>query len=264
MTFLDRILQQKRVEVDSRRSTIPVERLKDRAYYGKKSRSLVYAIRNARMGIIAELKKASPSKGLLRENFDVSALAVAYEQGGARAISVLTDETFFQGSLDNLALTRSCVDLPLLRKDFIVDPYQLHEAKAYGADAVLLIVAALGDDELPMLMQEAAERDLEVLTEVHSEQEAERALNAGALLTGINNRNLMTFEVDLKTSERVSSVLPKSVTIVSESGIGSFRELLRLNAIGVHAALIGESFMRSPHPGIALQTLLREFEDHLK
>lgn len=206
--------------------------------------------------VIAELKKASPSKGLIRANFPVAELATELEEAGAAALSVLTDEQFFQGSLSNLEIASSKTQLPCLRKDFIVDEFQLLEARAYGADAILLIVAALSDEELSNLRSRAGELQLDVLCEVHDGEEMWRAIDAGFDLIGVNNRNLHSFQVDLNTSLQLASRMPASVVKVAESGIETPHDIAKLRQAGFDAFLIGESLMRAPRPGDALRELL--------
>jgi indole-3-glycerol phosphate synthase len=206
--------------------------------------------------VIAELKKASPSKGLIRAEFRPAELARELESAGATALSVLTDEEFFQGSLRNLREASAAVAIPCLRKDFIIDEFQLLEARAYGGDAVLLIVAALSDDELIGLRRAAGSIALDVLCEVHDEQELRRALDAGFEVIGVNNRDLGTFEVTLETSVRLNAAIPLHAVRVAESGIDSKADIARLSSIGYQAFLIGESLMRHPSPGDALRELL--------
>jgi indole-3-glycerol phosphate synthase len=208
--------------------------------------------------VIAELKRASPSRGLIRANFDASKLALELASAGAAALSVLTDAEFFQGSLGNLQRASANTKLPCLRKDFIIDEFQLLEACAYDADAVLLIVAALSTQDLAMLARRACEYKLDVLCEVHDERELELALDAGCTLIGVNNRNLQTFQVDLKTAFRLADSIPKSAFAVAESGIHSGADIAALRAAGYQAFLIGESLMRAKSPGDALQALLTE------
>jgi indole-3-glycerol phosphate synthase len=206
--------------------------------------------------IIAELKKASPSKGLIRADFDLPKLAAELETGGAAALSVLTDEQFFQGSLRNLELASESVQIPCLRKDFILDEFQLLEARAHRADAILLIVAALKQDELISLHRRARDLQLDVLVEVHEAAELDRALAAGCDLIGVNNRNLHTFHVGLNTSLELAQCIPDNVVKVAESGIESTADIARLRDAGFDAFLIGESLMRAPSPGEALRALL--------
>ncbi len=213
---------------------------------------------NQGVAIIAELKKASPSRGLIRSDFDAALLARECEDAGAAALSVLTDEEFFQGSLDNLKKASAAASLPCLRKDFIVDEFQLLQARANCADAVLLIAAALSQAELVGLIMESRDYDLDVLCEVHDEDELQRAIDAGCNLIGVNNRDLRTFQVDLKTAFRLARHLPKNVLPVAESGIHSGQDIARLRAAGYQAFLIGESLMKAASPGEALQQLLTE------
>jgi indole-3-glycerol phosphate synthase len=209
----------------------------------------------AGVAVIAELKKASPSKGLIRADFCVEDLARELEAAGAAALSVLTDEEFFQGSLENLRLASAAVKAPCLRKDFIVDEFQLLEARANSADAVLLIVAALTNAELLKLAQGAQLRGLDVLCEVHDEAELQQALDAGCDLIGVNTRDLRTFKVDGETALRMAGNLPESVLKVAESGIRSGEDIARLRAVGYQAVLIGETLMRAERPGEALRGL---------
>ena len=209
------------------------------------------------IAVIAELKKASPSKGLIRASFDPVELARELERAGAVALSVLTDEEFFQGSLENLRKASATVAIPCLRKDFIVDEFQLLEARANSADAVLLIVAALTQDELNRLAMAAQSRGLDVLCEVHDADELQRALDAGCDLIGVNTRDLRTFKVDLQTAFDLGAKFPASVVRVAESGIHSADDVARLRAAGFHAFLVGESLMRAERPGEALRGILR-------
>lgn len=214
--------------------------------------------RPGQVNVIAECKRRSPSRGVLRAAYDPVAIARGYQDAGAAALSVLTEPMFFDGSLAHLEAVRDAVALPLLRKDFIVDPYQVAEAAAAGADAILLIVSALDAAVLETLMQLARGRGLAVLVEVHTEAELDTALAAGADLVGINNRNLKTLTVDVGLSERLAARLPSTVTAVSESGLRSGADLTRFGALGYHAFLIGERFMTAPDPGAALAALLGE------
>jgi indole-3-glycerol phosphate synthase len=210
------------------------------------------------IAIIAELKKASPSKGLIRAAFRPAELARELEQAGAAALSVLTDEEFFQGSLDYLRQASAATALPCLRKDFIVDEFQILEARAHRADAILLIVAALDQKELVGFARSAQAHDLDVLCEVHNEEELQRALDAGSDLIGVNSRDLRTFKVDLATAFRLAEKIPAECLRVAESGIHSGADLARLRAAGYEAFLIGESLMRAERPGEALKILLEE------
>jgi indole-3-glycerol phosphate synthase len=209
-----------------------------------------------RVNVIAECKRRSPSKGVLAAAYDPAAIARLYERGGAAAISVLTEPTFFDGSLEHLASVRRAVSLPLLRKDFLVDEYQLLEARAAGADAVLLIVAALDQADLVRLQSRAWDLGLAVLVEVHDESELTRAIDSGARVVGVNNRNLRTLQVDVDASFRLAAKMPREVIAVSESGLQSRADLEQLAAAGYHAFLIGERFMTAPDPSKAVGALI--------
>ncbi|MGH9253484.1 MAG: indole-3-glycerol phosphate synthase TrpC [Vicinamibacterales bacterium] len=209
-----------------------------------------------RVNVIAECKRRSPSRGVLKGEYDPAAMARLYERGGAVAISVLTEPAFFDGSLAHLQAVRGAVSLPLLRKDFVVDEYQLLEARAAGADAVLLIVAALDQPDLVVLQARASELGLAALVEVHDETELARAVDAGARIIGVNNRNLRTLQVDVDASSRVAARMPRGVVAVSESGLQSHTDLERLAAAGYSAFLIGERFMTDADPVAAIQTLI--------
>ncbi|WLE96282.1 MAG: indole-3-glycerol phosphate synthase TrpC [Candidatus Electrothrix communis] len=208
------------------------------------------------VAIIAEAKKASPSKGVIEPNFDPQKIARNYKQGGAHAMSVLTDRDFFQGSIDYIPLVRNTVDLPVLRKEFIIDPLQIEEAAAFGSDAILLIAAILETAQLREFRLQAEEAGMDVLVEVHNEAELEKTLAAESRLIGINNRNLNDFNVDLETTFRLQREIPTDIPIVSESGISSRSEMLRLQEAGITAALIGESLMRSNEQGKTLRHFL--------
>ncbi len=206
--------------------------------------------------IIAELKQASPSKGVIRQHMDVPAIARDYEQAGAAALSVLTEEQFFLGSLDNLRIASAATNLPCLRKDFIVEEFQLLEARAHGADAALLLASVLKGEELGQLYRHARSLGLEVLCEVHNEEELARAINAGCDIIGVNSRDLRTFHVDLETAFRLAPMIPAGVVKVAESGIHTADDVARLRQAGYRAFLIGESLMRKEQPGDALRELL--------
>ncbi len=208
------------------------------------------------VAIIAEAKKASPSKGVIQPDFDPVQIAANYKSGGAHAMSVLTDVDFFQGSLDYIPLVRSSVDLPVLRKEFIIDPIQIEEAAVYGADAILLIAAILETSRMQEFRLQAEEAGMDVLVEVHNEQELEKALEAESRLLGVNNRNLNDFSVDLATTFRLQKEIPAGIPLVSESGISSREDMQRLKEAGITAALIGESLMRSTEQGATLQQFL--------
>ena len=212
----------------------------------------------SRIAVVAEVKKRSPSRGLIRSNFDAAALARELEQAGAAALSVLTDEEFFSGSLANLRTASDVTQLPCLRKDFIIDEFQIVEARANRADAILLITAALSQEELLVLVRCAAAFQLDVLCEVHDEEELGRALDAGCDLIGVNSRDLKTFKVDLGSAFRISDILPHDVVAIAESGIETGADIARLRSAGYDAFLIGESLMRAESPGGALKKLVTE------
>ncbi|HKJ25008.1 MAG TPA: indole-3-glycerol phosphate synthase TrpC [Myxococcota bacterium] len=257
MSILAEILEHKHAEVAAARSRVPAEALAERAAaVGRPVRSLAAALRDGeRPRIVAEIKRRSPSRGEIRADFDPVGIAKAYADGGAAAISVLTDERWFGGSLEVLRQVRAVVDLPLLRKDFVVDPYQLDEARLAGADAALLIVAALSPERLEALLAHAEGLGLDALVEVHDASELEVARDVGARVIGINNRDLTTFEVDLATTEALAPRVGQGVVVVAESGIFTPADVARLEAAGAHAHLVGESLMRQPDPGRALALL---------
>lgn len=260
VTILDDILAHKRVELDEARQRVSPDELQRRARSSGPTLGFRQRLEAAPPpAVIAEIKRRSPSKGLIRTDFDPVELARAYACGGAAALSVLTDEHFFGGHLDFLRRIRAAVGLPLLRKDFVVDAYQIDEARVAGADAVLLIVSALAQDELVSLHAHAAALGLDALVEVHDEGELERALDVGATLVGVNNRDLRTFEVDLGVTERLARRLPAGddVFLVAESGIFGPEDIARLERAGARAHLVGESLMRQPDVAKALGELRR-------
>jgi len=261
-THLDSILASTRAAVAQAKARVPAAQLEQRAAVHT-PRGWAAALRRQSAiapAVIAEIKKASPSKGLIRADFDVAWLAGRYHAGGASALSVLTDEPYFQGSLRNLEIASAAVPLPCLRKDFMVDEYQFVEARAHAADAVLLIAAALADDELRRFAQTAHDLALDTLVEVHTGDELSRVLDTlgatGADAIGVNNRDLRTFEVRLETSLALAERIPAGVVRVTESGIFTSDDVARLRAAGFDAFLIGESLMRQPDPGAALEALL--------
>ncbi len=251
--FLDNILQQKTREVAVRKQQCPPETLRQRILAAPPSRSLAKVLAQDGLSVVAEIKKASPSAGIIRLNFDPKAIAQSYVGAGANALSILTDEEFFQGSLDYIAQVREIAPCPILRKDFILDVYQLLEARYVGADAVLLIVAALEPPLLKSLLQQARELGLDALVEVHSQAEMHIAIDVGATIIGINNRNLETFVIDLATTEQLALLAPKDTLLVGESGLRSGDDVERMIQAGVDAVLVGTHFMKAPDPGLALQ-----------
>jgi indole-3-glycerol phosphate synthase len=262
--ILEKILARKREEVAAARRRKSEARLRTELAQAPATRGFARAlqdrVKRGLPAVIAEIKKASPSKGLIRADFDPAQLAQDYAHGGAACLSVLTDRDFFQGAPEYLQMARDACELPVLRKDFMIDAYQIAESRALGADAILLIVAALEDDVMQALADEALALDLDVLVEAHDATELERALrlegDAKRLLLGINNRNLRSFETTLDTTLRLMEQVPPDRLVVSESGIFTPADIARLRAAGVNAFLVGESLMRQPSPGAALRQLL--------
>ena len=255
MSVLDRIVETTRDEVRRRRRQVPLEEL-ERRVQARDDRPFAEALIRPGVSIIAEHKRRSPSAGEIREGSSVGEVASAYERGGAAALSILTEGPHFGGALEDLRAARDASVLPILRKDFVVDPYQVYETAAWGADAMLLIVAALAPDELAALHREARGLDLDVLVEVHSEPELEAALEVDADVIGINNRDLTDFSVDVERTHELLADVPAGKTVVSESGFHSREQLEELERIGVDAVLVGESLMRTPDPEAAVRTLL--------
>ncbi len=257
--ILQKILARKAQEIAARASRLPLKELKPRAQAASPTRGFMAAIKKRlalqKPAVIAEIKKASPSKGLLRANFSPAEIAISYERHGATCLSVLTDMDFFQGADEHLQQARNACALPVLRKDFTMDPYQVYEARALGADAILLIVAALSDAQLQELTSLAQELSLDVLVEVHDETELKRALALNAPLIGINNRNLRTFDTTLETTLDLLKLIPADRVIVTESGIHSPQDVARLRARGVNVFLVGEAFMKAEDPGVKLREL---------
>ncbi len=245
-TVLDRILAHKVEEVAARKASASAAAVMAAAREAPPPRDMRAAVRRETVALIAEIKRASPSRGVLLADLDPVALATTYAANGAAALSVLTDARFFGGDLAHLVAVRAAVSVPVLRKDFVLDPYQVYEARAAGADAVLLIVAALDDARLADLHALVADLGMAALVEVHDEAELERALALGAPLIGVNNRDLHTFAVDLATTERLTRLLPQEVTLVAESGIFSGADVRRMGAAGARAVLVGEALVTAP------------------
>lgn len=257
--ILRKILQRKREEVAQRSVAVPLRELVQRLHSGPAVRGFARALRQSvaegRSAVIAEIKKASPSKGVLRESFDPAAIAGSYQKGGASCLSVLTDIDFFQGADEYLQQARAACSLPVLRKDFVLDPYQVYEARALGADCILLIVAALDDGVLLELLQLAENLGMDALVEVHDAAEMERALATPAPLIGVNNRSLRTFDTSLQTTLALLPGFPPDRLLVTESGIHTREDVQLMRSNGVHAFLVGEAFMKADDPGQRLAEL---------
>jgi indole-3-glycerol phosphate synthase len=259
---LDRINADKRALVAARKAARPLAQVEEAARAADPTRGFINALRrtvaSGRYGLIAEIKKASPSKGLIRADFDPPALAQAYRDGGATCLSVLTDEPYFQGKDAYLVAARAAVDLPVLRKDFMVDPYQIVEARALGADAILIIMASLSDAQAAEIEDAAIGQGLDVLVEVHNRAELDRALALKTPLLGVNNRNLKTLAVDIATTEELAANVPADRMLVAESGLYSPADLARMAAVGARCFLVGESLMRQADVAAATRALLAQ------
>lgn len=257
--ILKKILQRKQQEIAERSKRLPINLLQQLAENAEPVRGFVEAIERklaiGQSAVIAEVKKASPSKGVLRADFRPAEIALSYESGGAACLSVLTDQDFFQGHEDYLKQARTACQLPVIRKDFIIDPYQVFEARAIGADCILLIVAALDDDQLEQLSQLAIQLEMDVLVEVHNEEELHRAMVLNLPLMGINNRDLHTFETSLETTIKLLNFIPDETIVITESGILGKEDVALMREHGVNGFLVGEAFMRADDPGEALANL---------
>lgn len=256
---LKRIIKRKFEEIQERSAQVSIEQLADKALQADAVRGFCHAmdskIAAGHAAVIAEVKKASPSKGVIRDPFEPADIARSYEAGGAACLSVLTDVDFFQGSEAALLAARQACSLPVIRKDFIVDPYQVVEARAMGADCVLLIAAALEDDQMKRLYEQAVSLGMDVLVEVHDANELNRSLALSPMLLGINNRDLRTFDVSLETTLDLLDSIPSGTKVVTESGIMNASDVARMRAANVHAFLVGEAFMRAKDPGAALHEM---------
>ncbi len=257
--ILSKILAHKEKEIAEKQTRVTFEQMKEWAKDSDAKRPFEMMLRGAasanKAGVIAEIKRASPSQGIIREDFDPMAIARSYQFGGATCMSVLTDNEFFKGGGPVLELARKACSLPALRKDFIIDPFQVYESRVLGADCMLLIVAALDDEKLHSLYALAKENNLDVLVEVHDEAELARALALQPTMLGINNRNLNTFDVDLDTTLRLKEKIPTECLIVTESGIHTPEDVAMMQSNGVNSFLVGEAFMRAPDPGAKLKEL---------
>lgn len=255
--ILDRIIKQTKITLAEHKRSVSLELLIEQARNQQPVRDFIDALsKPGKVNVIAEAKKASPSKGVIRADFDPVSIARSYESNGAGAVSVLTEEHFFQGHLDFLRAVRRSVNIPVLRKDFIIDSYQVYEARAAGADAVLLIAAVLESSELQSLLLLVQELGMQALVEVHTDDELEKALKVDSSIIGINNRNLESFVTDIETTVRLRALIPDTIVTVSESGIHTQDDIRRLRDCGVNAFLIGESLMRASDPGLKLSQFL--------
>lgn len=263
MTILKKIVERKREEVAERQASLPMEEVIARARHTAETRGFARSLKaraeNREAAVIAEIKKASPSKGLIRENFDPATIARSYEQAGACCLSVLTDKDFFQGAESYLQEARSACSLPVLRKDFIIDPWQIYESRMIGADCILLIVSCLTDHELKDFSSTALGLGMDVLVEVHGANELERALPLDGTLLGINNRNLQTFDVTLENTFSLLPNIPEGRTVITESGIHTVEDVDAMFAKGVGSFLVGEAFMRQEDPGEGLKKLFSKY-----
>ncbi len=260
MNILDKIVLQKKKEVALKKSLVSIKQLEASALFNRNTVSLSKALRESNSGIIAEFKRRSPSKSVINTISTIQEVAQAYEAAGVCGMSVLTDSHFFGGGLEDLLLARATVHIPLLRKEFIIDEYQIIEAKAYGADVILLIAAILSKDEIKAFSTLARQLHLEVLLEVHNERELDHALMPGLSMIGVNNRNLKNFEVSLETSRMLASRIPDEFVKVSESGLSQASAIMSLRQDGYEGFLIGESFMASQDPGKSATNFIKELE----
>lgn len=260
MNILDKIIIDKKREIILKKSIIPITQLENSVLFDRKTVSLSQNLRNSKSGIIAEHKRRSPSKAVINNSFSVEEVVVGYENAGACGISVLTDGKYFGGSIDDLILARASVKIPLIRKEFIIDEYQIIEAKANGADVILLIAAVLNHSEIEQLSQFAQSFGLEVLLEVHNQDELKKSIMPSLNMIGVNNRNLKTFEVSLDFSKQLASLIPNEFVKVSESGISSIESIKELQPYGYKGFLIGENFMKTDNAGESA----RKFIDLLK
>ncbi|MBR9847059.1 MAG: indole-3-glycerol phosphate synthase TrpC [Algicola sp.] len=260
MNILDKITKDKRIEVNLRKQLIPIKQLEQSVLFERETMSLAEKLRHSNTGIIAEHKRRSPSKQVINHNLNVFDVARGYEDAGVCGMSVLTDGKYFGGSLDDLITARSSCNLPLLRKEFIIDEYQILEAKAYGADVILLIAAILTTNEIKQFSELAKQLHLDVLLEVHNEEELHKSIMPSLDMLGVNNRNLKTFEVSLETSQQLSELIPNDFVKVSESGISSIEAIKRLQPYGYKGFLIGESFMKTDDPGKSAIQFIKDLQ----
>ena len=260
MNILDKIVIDKRKEVDLRKSLIPIHQLESSVLFERDTNSLAQTLKASQSGIIAEHKRRSPSKSEINQSLNVQDVASGYETAGVCGMSVLTDGKYFGGSLDDLIVARASCNLPLLRKEFIIDQYQILEAKAYGADVILLIAAILTREEIKQYSELAKSLNLDVLLEVHNEDELHKSIMPSLDMLGVNNRNLKTFEVSLETSKKLSELIPDDFVKVSESGISSVEAIKELQPFGYKGFLIGENFMKTDNPGASATAFINTLE----
>lgn len=258
MNILEKIAQSKREEVNQKKIFLPIDLLENLPHFGRHCYSLKENLLKDKAGVIAEFKRRSPSLPDLNLEADIESVTAGYESAGASGISILTDEPYFGGMLDDLILTREIAAEPLLRKDFIIDEYQIFESKAFGADVILLIAALLTPDQIRDFSQTAKRLGLEVLLEVHNEEELRNSLMPGIDMVGVNNRNLKTFEVDINISKQLAAQIPEEFVKVSESGISAVSSIRELRDYGYKGFLIGENFMKTPHPGLSAAEFIKE------
>lgn len=261
MNILDKIVADKRKEVDLKKSLIPVSQLEQSILSNRDTVSLAAALRNSSSGIIAEHKRRSPSKSVINQKLNVQDVAVGYEEAGVCGMSVLTDGKYFGGSLEDLVLARAVAKMPLLRKEFVIDEYQILEARAHGADVILLIAAILSKKEIKTLSETAKNLELDVLLEVHNEEELHKSIMPSLDMLGVNNRNLKTFEVSLETSKSLSKLIPDEFAKVSESGISSIDAIKDLKQYGYQGFLIGENFMKTDNPGKSAKNFILNLKE---
>lgn len=260
MNILDKIVIDKRKEVDLRKGLIPVSQLENSVLFGKAPISLANKLRNSKSGIIAEHKRRSPSKSLINSSLNVQDVATGYESAGVCGMSVLTDGKYFGGSLDDLLTARASCNLPLLRKEFIIDEYQIIEAKAHGANVILLIAAILNKNDIKRFSELAKSLELDVLLEVHNEEELHKSIMPSLDMLGVNNRDLKTFNVSLETSKALSALIPDDFVKVSESGISNIEAIKTLQPYGYQGFLIGENFMKTDNPGASATEFIKSLE----
>lgn len=260
MNILDKIIVDKQIEVTLRKQLIPISQLEKSVLFNRETVSLANTLRHSKSGIIAEHKRRSPSKQVINHNLNVQDVAKGYENAGVCGMSVLTDGKYFGGSLDDLLIARASCNLPLLRKEFIINEYQILEAKAHGADVILLIAALLTRNEIKQYSELAKGLNLDILLEVHNEEELHKSIMPSLDMLGVNNRNLKAFEVSLETSKYLSEIIPNDFIKVSESGISSVEAIKELQHYGYQGFLIGENFMKTDNPGLSATQFIKELE----